>query len=156
MAFHEVRYVPFGQTIKRQLRTDLSGRLFTSRNKKLNEHHHELWNGDATPIAASRTKKQKTDSLDAFNILDLPLTNRFPRIWIQSRTCGRWSGIGTAGLFANLGGGSVARPGRCAIAQRGSGSKATAQSASPASAHERNCGMTGSYTWNSRKASSPS
>ncbi len=31
-----------------------------------------------------RVRKQKTDSRDALHILDLLLTDRFPRIWIPS------------------------------------------------------------------------
>ena len=33
---------------------------------------------------AARVRKQKTDSRDALHILDLLLTDRFPRIWIPS------------------------------------------------------------------------
>jgi transposase len=47
----------------------------------LRTHHHELWVGDAARIRAARVRKQKTDSRDAMHILDLLLTNRFPRIW---------------------------------------------------------------------------
>ena len=45
---------------------------------------HELWVGDAAEIRAAMVRKQKTDSRDALPILDLLLTNRFPRIWIPS------------------------------------------------------------------------
>jgi transposase len=45
---------------------------------------HELWVGDAAAIRAAMVRKQKTDSRDALHILDLLLTNRFPRIWIPS------------------------------------------------------------------------
>ena len=45
---------------------------------------HELWVGDAAEIRAAMVRKQKTDSRDALHILDLLLTNRFPRIWIPS------------------------------------------------------------------------
>src|SRR5215475_13846667 len=45
---------------------------------------YELWVGDAAEIRAARVRKQKTDSRDALHILDLLLTNRFPRIWIPS------------------------------------------------------------------------
>jgi len=45
---------------------------------------HELWVGDAAEIRAAMVRKQKTDSRDALHILDLLLTNRFPRIWIAS------------------------------------------------------------------------
>jgi transposase len=50
----------------------------------LREHHHELWIGDAAEIRAVMVRKQKTDSRDALHILDLLLTNRFPRIWVPS------------------------------------------------------------------------
>ena len=52
--------------------------------KMLCECGHQLWVGDAAAIAAARVRKQKTDSRDALHILDLLLTNRFPRIWIPS------------------------------------------------------------------------
>jgi len=45
---------------------------------------HELWVGDAAEIRAAMVRKQKTDVRDAQHILDLLLTNRFPRIWIPS------------------------------------------------------------------------
>ena len=45
---------------------------------------HDLWVGDAAEIRAAMVRKQKTDSRDALHILDLLLTNRFPRIWIAS------------------------------------------------------------------------
>jgi len=50
----------------------------------LQEHHHELWIGDAAEIRAAMVRKQKTDRRDAYHILDLLLTNRFPRIWMPS------------------------------------------------------------------------
>jgi transposase len=52
--------------------------------KVLREYHHELWVGDAAEIRAMRVRKQKTDSRDALHILDLLLSDRFPRIWIPS------------------------------------------------------------------------
>jgi transposase len=52
--------------------------------KVLREYHHELWVGDAAEIRAMRVRKQKTDSRDALHILNLLVTNRFPRIWIPS------------------------------------------------------------------------
>jgi len=54
--------------------------------RMLREYHHDLWVGDAAQIRAARVRKQKTDSRDAFHILDLLLTDRFPRIWIPSRS----------------------------------------------------------------------
>ena len=52
--------------------------------KILERYHHELWIGDAAAIRAAMVRKQKTDSRDAQHILDLLLTNRFPRIWMPS------------------------------------------------------------------------
>lgn len=52
--------------------------------RMLREYHHELWVGDAAQIRAAMLRKQKTDSRDACHILDLLLTDRFPRIWIPS------------------------------------------------------------------------
>jgi len=52
--------------------------------KLLRECHHELWVGHAAEIRAARVRKQKTDARDALHILDLLLTNRFPRIWLPS------------------------------------------------------------------------
>jgi transposase len=52
--------------------------------RMLRRYHHEFWIGDAAEIRAARVRKQKTDSRDALHILDLLLTNRFPRIWIPS------------------------------------------------------------------------
>jgi transposase len=54
--------------------------------KVLARYGHELWIGDAAAIAAARVRKQKTDSRDARHILDLLLTDRFPRIWVPSPT----------------------------------------------------------------------
>jgi transposase len=45
---------------------------------------HELWVGDAAQIRALVVRKQKTDTRDAAHVLDLLLTNRFPRIWRPS------------------------------------------------------------------------
>jgi transposase len=52
--------------------------------RMLQEHHHELWIGDTAEIRAAMVRKQKTDSRDALHILDLLLTNRFPRIWVPA------------------------------------------------------------------------
>jgi transposase len=52
--------------------------------RTLRRYQHELWVGDAAEIRAMRARKQKTDSRDALHILDLLLTDRFPRIWIPS------------------------------------------------------------------------
>lgn len=52
--------------------------------RMLAEQGHELWVGDAAAIRAGVVRKQKTDSRDALHILDLLLTDRFPRIWTPS------------------------------------------------------------------------
>jgi len=51
----------------------------------LGECGHELWVGDAARIRASEVRQQKTDTRDAEHLLDLLLTQRFPRIWVPSR-----------------------------------------------------------------------
>ncbi len=50
----------------------------------LAELGHELWIGDSAKIRASEVRQQKTDQRDAALILDLLLTNRFPKIWVAS------------------------------------------------------------------------
>jgi transposase len=50
----------------------------------LAELGHELWIGDSAEIRARAVRQQKTDQRDAGHILDLLLTNRFPRIWVPS------------------------------------------------------------------------
>lgn len=50
----------------------------------LGELGHELWIGDSAKIRASEVRQQKTDQRDAALILDLLLTNRFPKIWVPS------------------------------------------------------------------------
>lgn len=50
----------------------------------LAEFGHELWVGDAAEIRARAVRKQKTDARDAAHILELLLSNRFPRIWVPS------------------------------------------------------------------------
>ena len=52
--------------------------------RTLHANHHELWVGNPAEIRAAMVRKQKTDSRDALHILDLLLTNRFPRIWVPS------------------------------------------------------------------------
>jgi transposase len=49
--------------------------------RMLTELGHELWIGDAAEIRASMVRKQKTDARDAAHLLDLLLSERFPRIW---------------------------------------------------------------------------
>lgn len=52
----------------------------------LAELGHELWVGDAAQIRAQVVRKQKTDPRDAAHLLELLLTDRFPRLWIPSAT----------------------------------------------------------------------
>jgi len=49
--------------------------------RMLAELGHEIWIGDAAQIRASMVRKQKTDARDAAHVLDLLLSDRFPRIW---------------------------------------------------------------------------
>jgi len=49
--------------------------------RMLAELGHELWIGDAAQIRASMVRKQKTDARDAAHLLDLLISDRFPRIW---------------------------------------------------------------------------
>jgi len=50
----------------------------------LRELGHDLWIGDSAKIRASEVRHQKTDQRDAALILDLLLSNRFPKIWVPS------------------------------------------------------------------------
>jgi transposase len=50
----------------------------------LGELGHELWVGDPAEIRARAVRRQKTDTRDAEHLLDLLLSNRFPRIWVPS------------------------------------------------------------------------
>ncbi len=52
--------------------------------RMVGELGHELWVGDPAEIRARRVRKQKTDGRDAEHLLNLLLTNRFPRIWVPS------------------------------------------------------------------------
>ncbi len=52
--------------------------------RMLAELGHELWVGDPAEIRARAVRRQKTDSRDAEHLLDLLLTNRFPRLWVPS------------------------------------------------------------------------
>jgi len=45
---------------------------------------HTLRVGDAAQIRASVVRKQKTDTRDAWHVLDLLLTDRFPCVWIPT------------------------------------------------------------------------
>jgi transposase len=45
---------------------------------------HELWVGDPAEIRARRVRRQKTDRRDAEHLLELLLTNRFPRVWVPT------------------------------------------------------------------------
>ena len=48
--------------------------------RMLRELGQEVWIGDAAEIRASVVRKQKTDQRDAAHVLELLITNRFPRI----------------------------------------------------------------------------
>ena len=50
----------------------------------LAELGHELWVGDPAEIRARVVRQQKTDRRDAEHLLDLLLTDRFPRLWVPS------------------------------------------------------------------------
>src|SRR5229473_1436530 len=52
--------------------------------RMLAEMGHQLWVGDPAEIRARAVRRQKTDSRDAEHILDLLLSNRFPRIWVPT------------------------------------------------------------------------
>jgi len=52
--------------------------------RMLAELGHELWIGDPAEIRARAVRRQKTDSRDAEHLLDLLVTDRFPRIWVPS------------------------------------------------------------------------
>ncbi len=52
--------------------------------RMLGELGQELWIGDVAQIRASVVRKQKTDARDAAHLLDLLLSDRFPRIWRPS------------------------------------------------------------------------
>jgi transposase len=49
--------------------------------RMLAELGDELWIGDAAEIRASMVRKQKADARDAAHLLELLLSERFPRIW---------------------------------------------------------------------------
>lgn len=48
------------------------------------ELDHELWIGDPAQIRARAPRRQKTDTRDAEHLLDLLISNRFPRIWVPT------------------------------------------------------------------------
>lgn len=50
----------------------------------LHELGHELWYGHAAQVRACAVRQQKTDARDAWLLLDLLVSNRFPRIWVPS------------------------------------------------------------------------
>ncbi len=51
----------------------------------LGEMGHDLSFGEAAEIRARAVRKQKTDTRDAAHLLDLLVTDRFPRLWVPSR-----------------------------------------------------------------------
>jgi transposase len=52
--------------------------------RMLRELGQEVWIGDAAEIRASVVRQQKTDQRDAAHVLELLITNRFPRIWVPT------------------------------------------------------------------------
>ncbi len=50
----------------------------------LGELGHELWIGDPAQIRARVVRQQKTDRRDAEHLLELLLSERFPRVWVPS------------------------------------------------------------------------
>jgi len=52
--------------------------------RMLSEMGHQLWVGDAARIRSMAVRKQKTDQRDAQHILELLVSNRFPRIYLSS------------------------------------------------------------------------
>jgi len=50
----------------------------------LAELGQELWVGDPAEIRARAVRRQKTDTRDAEHLLNLLLSNRFPRLWVPS------------------------------------------------------------------------
>ena len=52
-------------------------------HRLLAQQGHEVWIGDAAEVRARMARKQKTDTRDARHILDLLVSNRFPRIYIS-------------------------------------------------------------------------
>ena len=52
--------------------------------RMLHQMGHECWIGDAAEIRASVVRKQKTDRRDAAHVLELLITNRFPKIWVPT------------------------------------------------------------------------
>ena len=53
-------------------------------SRMLAEFGHELLVGDAAKIRAMVVRRQKTDARDASHLLDLLITNRFPKIWVPT------------------------------------------------------------------------
>jgi transposase len=50
----------------------------------LGECGHQLWVGDAAQIRARVVRAQKTDTRDAEHLLDLLLSQHFPRLWVPA------------------------------------------------------------------------
>ena len=56
--------------------------------RRMAELGHELWVGHRAEIRAGAVRRQKTDTRDAEHLLDLLVSNRFPRIgvpWVEER-----------------------------------------------------------------------
>ena len=52
--------------------------------RMLAEQGHELWTGDAAQIWARSVRRQVTDTRAAEHLLELLVTNHFPRIWVPT------------------------------------------------------------------------
>jgi transposase len=70
-----------GQKVRVGMEASGYGRWF---ERLLAELQIELWMGDASEIERKRARKQKTDRQDAQHILQLMLTDDFPKIWVAS------------------------------------------------------------------------
>ena len=77
---------------------------------------HEVWVGDAAQIRASMVRKRKTDARDAAHVLELLLSERFPRIWrptmaeIRSELRRRQTRCTTCRLYIQVGACWIAGP----------------------------------------------
>ena len=84
--------------------------------RMLAEMGHELWIGDAAQIRASMVRKRKTDARDAAHVLELLLSERFPRIWrptmaeIRSELRRRQTRCTTCRLYIQVGACWIAGP----------------------------------------------
>jgi transposase len=52
--------------------------------RSVGELGHELWVGDPAEIRARAVRRQKTDTRDAEHLLELLVSQRFPRVWVPT------------------------------------------------------------------------